>query len=536
MPLYAGLDVSTQAVKFVALDASLDLVHECSVNYDIDLPQYGTSGGVYRKDHGVVVAPTAMFLEALDLLFERLRGDKFPFGDIAAISGSGQQHGSVYWIQEAAETILPSLDASASLVTQLDHGFAVPAGPIWMDSSTTAICRELEAQTGGKEALCKLTGSVAYERFTGNQIAKLARENRQAYENSARISLISSFTTSVLVQNVVPIDVSDGSGMNLMDLEKREWDETCLAFADADGNAENLRRKLGKEIVPSCSIVGNIGSYFVARYGFSPDCKVVAFAGDNPSSLCALPLRESDLVISLGTSDTAFLSLPRVPESPLLEASLLAHPIEKDGVLAMLVYKNGSLVRQAVRDREAGGSWERFDEMVSKAPPGCEGRTGFFCVDPEILPAGLVGIHRFHNKQKLNGSETYGALEPRAVVESRFLDMRLRAEQMGIKPSRIVAVGGGSKSTAMLQVAADVFGIDVYQSRGGGDAAAVGGCTRAAFAIGGQGKFEDLFKGSARELEKVCHADSEKTKYYAEEGLKAYMEALDQVLNSTFSP
>ena len=45
--------------------------------------------------------------------------------------------------------------------------------------------------------------------------------------------------------------------------------------------APKLEEKLGK-IVPSHQVVGSVSSFMVDRYGFSPDCKVIAFTGDNP--------------------------------------------------------------------------------------------------------------------------------------------------------------------------------------------------------------------------------------------------------------
>ena len=75
---------------------------------------------------------------------------------------------------------------------QLGSAFSVHDSPIWMDSSTrftlinlafiilllisSTECASLEASVGGAEQLAEITGSRAYERFTGNQIAKLARE------------------------------------------------------------------------------------------------------------------------------------------------------------------------------------------------------------------------------------------------------------------------------------------------------------------------------------------------------------------------
>ena len=37
--------------------------------------------------------------------------------------------------------------------------------------------------------------------------------------------------------------------------------------------------------MPSNSILGDIDNYFVKRFGFNKNCKVIAFTGDNPGSL-----------------------------------------------------------------------------------------------------------------------------------------------------------------------------------------------------------------------------------------------------------
>lgn len=50
---------------------------------------------------------------------------------------------------------------------------------------------------------------------------------------------------------------------------------------------ESLKDKLG-EPIPSASVVGTISPYYVQRYGFKSDCKVVAFTGDNCSALAGM--------------------------------------------------------------------------------------------------------------------------------------------------------------------------------------------------------------------------------------------------------
>ena len=97
---------------------------------------------------------------------------------VVALSGAGQQHGSVYW-RTGAEEMLSNINPSMFMHDQLGHVFSILDSPIWMDSSTTKQCKNLEEVIGGPEALSKLTGSKAYERFTGNQIAKIAQEKSE---------------------------------------------------------------------------------------------------------------------------------------------------------------------------------------------------------------------------------------------------------------------------------------------------------------------------------------------------------------------
>ena len=90
-PLFLGLDLSTQQLKAILLSQDFSIVHETSVHFDRDLPHYGTVNGAIRgPGSGEVTSPVEMWLEAIDLLFQRLNADQVDFGAISAISGAAQ--------------------------------------------------------------------------------------------------------------------------------------------------------------------------------------------------------------------------------------------------------------------------------------------------------------------------------------------------------------------------------------------------------------------------------------------------------------
>lgn len=102
-----------------------------------------------------------MWLEALDLVLQRLKEKGAPFQQIKGISGAGQQHGSVYW-SKTGEEILGNLDAKDTLVDQLTKAFAHPFSPNWQDGSTQKECDKYDAELGSAEKLAELTGSKAH--------------------------------------------------------------------------------------------------------------------------------------------------------------------------------------------------------------------------------------------------------------------------------------------------------------------------------------------------------------------------------------
>ena len=190
------------------------------------LPEYRTAGGVHTSGRKVT-APTIMWVHALDMLMDKLRVAGVEFWRVAGISGAGQQHGSVYW-RRGAQQILTDCQPDKFLHQQLASAFSVQDSPIWMDSSTSEQCQQLEEAVGGPAKLSEITGSRAYERFTGSQIAKLRQQRPECYNNTERISLVSSFAASLFTGRIVGIDWADAGGMNLLDIKSKTWHQQLL--------------------------------------------------------------------------------------------------------------------------------------------------------------------------------------------------------------------------------------------------------------------------------------------------------------------
>jgi xylulokinase len=96
--LFLGLDCSTQALTAIIIDFnSFRILYEYEINFDRDLAHYKTQNGVYIYDDGITVhSNPLMWAEALDLIFLNMMKDGVPLHPILAISGSAQQHGTVF--------------------------------------------------------------------------------------------------------------------------------------------------------------------------------------------------------------------------------------------------------------------------------------------------------------------------------------------------------------------------------------------------------------------------------------------------------
>ena len=476
VPLYLGIDVGTQSLTTILVEApqpergvedrALRIVARVGLYYDSELPAYGTvNGQLPNADPAIGRVPPCMWIEALELALERLGNDMC--GKVRGVSVSGQQHGSVY-LRSGTGAVLGSLTPDRSLAEQVEPLLSRAEAPIWTDSSTSRECAEIRQALGGTAVTAELTGSDTFERFTGPQIRHFVRTEPEAWADTAHVCLVSSFVTSVLAGRLAAIDHGDGSGMNLLDIRRREWSIEAMA-----ATAAGLERRLLPS-EPPWTVVGAIAPNFGSRYGLPPNVQVTIGSGDNPCSLVGVGVREpGEAVLSLGTSDTYFCLLADVAVDPDANGHVFIAP--SGHPMSLICFRNGSLAREAIRDRY-GLDWADFEDALRDTPPGNGGMMMLPWFEPEIVPrVASPGVVRLGG---LTDAPNQAARNCRAVVEGQFLSMRLNSEWMATRPNRILATGGGSRNRELLQIAADVLGCRV-EGHEVSDGAALGAALRA---------------------------------------------------------
>lgn len=452
--LFAGLDVSTQGCKLVVIDATDGAVrHVDQIDYDRDLPQYGTrQGAVPGLGDGVSESDPRMWVEAVERLLSRIpEADAAP-SRIRCVAVAGQQHGLV------------ALAADGTL--------ARSRSKLWNDFSTAEECRILTDAVGGVDAMIAEVGNSQRTGYTAPKILHMRRHEPDAYARARTLFLVHNYVNWYLTGGpdggVRIMEPGDTSGMALWHPVTGRWSEAVMATIDPD-----LSAKL-PPVAPSDRTVGTIAPALAARFGLPTHCRIDAGSGDNMYGAVGTGNIEPGIVtVSLGTSGTAYTCTREPFLDPLGEIAAFCDSTGRH--LPLLCVSNMANGYDAVLE-QFGLSHGDFNALVGRTPAGNHGRVlvpWYVGERTPDLPHAAPVYFGFDLSDF--GPETLC----RAVLEGHVLNIYEGFTRIPVTPREIRLTGGLAKAPAWCQTVADVFEVEAVPVAGEG--AALGAAIHAAW-------------------------------------------------------
>lgn len=440
MPIVAGVDSSTQSVKVVLRDSdSGELIASTS------------------RPHpdGTEIDPQHWW-KALSEALDELGSHK-----ISAISIAGQQHGMI------------ALDKDGAVIRD---------ALLWNDTRSDKAALDLNQEIPD---IALRTGSQLVASFTASKVRWLADNEQENAKKVAAIALphdwLSWKLTGAKSLETLFTDRSDASGTGYFDSVKNDY---CLdILATAIRNSKKIT--LPKVVVPNQFGATSIDSIPIA-----------AGAGDNAGAALGLGASLGDLVISLGTSGTAFA----VSKSSTHDSSgeVAGFADATGNFLPLACTLNAAKIFNTVA-RSLSLSFEEFSSLALSAKAGAEGLRMIPHFDGERTPNKPRAKGSFHGITHSNFTKENIA---RASIEGVIAGMIYAAravERLGVSYSRILIIGGAAKNSAVQQISADLFGREIYIPAIG-EYVADGAAKQAAWALSGKEKPPNWSLGEIKEV------------------------------------
>ena len=265
--LYIGVDLGTSAVKLLLMDETGDIKNIVSKEYPLFFPHPGWSEQ----------NPEDWFEKSMEGIKELTEG--FDRSKVAGISFGGQMHGLVA-LDKDDQVIRPAI--------------------LWNDGRTGEETDYLN-NVIGKDKLSQYTANIAFAGFTAPKILWMKKHEPENFAKIVKIMLPKDYLAYKLSGSFCT-DVSDASGMLLMDVKNRCWSKEMM---DICGITEEMLPKLYE----SYEVVGTLKEDVAGALGLSADVKVIAGAGDNAAAAVGTgTVGDGMCNISLGTSGTIFIS------------------------------------------------------------------------------------------------------------------------------------------------------------------------------------------------------------------------------------
>jgi len=431
LKLVAGVDSSTQSCKVVIRDAATgQLVRE----------------GRATHPDGTEVAP-AHWVSALDTAIAAAGG----LDDVCAISIGGQQHGMV------------ALDSQGAVIRD---------ALLWNDTRSADAATALNKELGGAGEIAKQVGSVLVASFTATKLRWLADSEKANADKVAAVALPHDWLSwqlqhakgQALDFGKLFSDRSEASGTGYFDPTTSEYRRDILALALRTDREINLP----KIISPS------------AFGGTTPSgIPIAPGAGDNAAAALGIQAQPGDVVVSLGTSGTAFA----VSDTPTHDASgAVAGFADATGrYLPLVCTLNAARILDAAT-RILGKTHDEVGSLALSAKPGANGLSLLPYFEGERTPnrPTATGVFSGMNLNNSNPADI-----ARAMVEGMLcglVDAVDALEKLGVNVKRIILIGGAAKNPAVSQIAAALFGREVLVPPAG-EYVANGAARQAAWAL-----------------------------------------------------
>ena len=400
MTLVAGVDSSTQSVKVVVRDA-----------------ETGAWVREARATHpdGTAVDPAA-WVSALGSAMEGL------LDGVEAMSIAGQQHGMVV-LDEAGEVIRPAL--------------------LWNDTRSAPDATALVDELGGPEAWASAVGSVPVAAFTVSKVRWLARNEPENARRVASLMLPHDYLTWLLSgrPESAVTDRGEASGTGYWSPADGAYREDLVRLAL--GHVPSLPRVAGPG-----EAIGETATGIVLGPG----------TGDNMGAALALDVSPGDVVVSLGTSGTAFAGSSR----PTSDATgIVAGFADATGnYLPLVCTLNAARVLTSTASL-LGVDFDGLAALALAAAPGSGGLTLLPYFDGERTPNLPDARGSLHGITRENLTPQNLA---RAAIEGMFGGLADAVDALvgvGVAPRRILLVGGAAANPAVGAVAATLFDVPV---------------------------------------------------------------------------
>ena len=436
---YIGIDLGTSSVKLLLMDDNGKVRNIVSREYPLFFPHPGWSEQ----------RPQDWYKESIEGVKELLQG--FDAKEVAGISFGGQMHGLVA-LDEKDEVIRPAI--------------------LWNDGRTTKECDYLN-QIIGKEKLSEYTANIAFTGFTAPKILWMRENEPENFKRIKKIMLPKDYLAYKLTGTFCT-DVSDASGMLLLDVGNRRWsDEMCEIC--------HITKEMLPKVYESYECVGTVKPEIAEELGLAANVKVAAGAGDNAAAAVATgTVGDGKCNISLGTSGTIFVSSKKfgVDENNALHAFCDANgAYHLMGCMLSAASCNKWWNDEILQTKD----YAKEQEQIKKL-----GENHVY-----YLPY-LMGERSPYNNPNARATfigmtmDTTRADMTQAVLEGVAFALRDSfevAKKLGLKIERTKICGGGAKSPLWKKMIANILNIkvDVLETEEG---PSLGGAMLAAVACG----------------------------------------------------